>query len=41
MLLLAYALTQFIDVWNRVNYTNVEKSDENALTYYEHSFGKD
>ena len=41
ILVLSYAMSEFIVVWNRTNYNIIEKSDENALSYQTHSFGKD
>lgn len=40
MIVLSYALTEFIIVWNRTSYTILEQSDENSLTYEKFSFGR-
>ena len=41
LLLMIYAITEFITFWNRSSYTILEKSDENTLTYENHSFGRE
>ena len=40
MLVLSYAITEFIVVWNRSSYTVLENSDENVLTSESFSFGR-
>ena len=41
MLVLAYAITQFVIVWDRTSYTVLEKSTENTLTHDKYTFGKE
>ena len=40
MLVLSYAITEFIVVWNRSSYTILENSDENVLNFESFSFGR-